>query len=218
MTYIYRATITPTKAEVIAPWLPKQAWFNGHESKVEIVSGYRVDDPAGEVGLQGLLVTAGDDTLYHVPVTYRDAELGGAEAHLIGTMEHSALGTRWVYDAIGDPVFQAVLAETIASGATEPEEFLVEADGSHTPRDPQSRLRGSGSADAEVPSMDAAKVATEDGVSTATSKAVSLAILRRIDPRTVFTDDVETLTCSWDGQAEPVVVATLHTKNARPEG
>jgi len=40
----------------------------------------------------------------HLPVTYRGAPLDGAEAHLITTLEHSALGRRWVYDAAGDPV------------------------------------------------------------------------------------------------------------------
>ena len=34
-----------------------------------------------------------------VPLTYRGAPLAGGEADLVGTTEHSALGTRWVYDA-----------------------------------------------------------------------------------------------------------------------
>ena len=37
-------------------------------------------------------------------MTYRGAPLGGAKAHLIGTMDHSVLGTRWIYEATGDPV------------------------------------------------------------------------------------------------------------------
>ena len=40
-----------------------------------------------------------------MPVTYRDAPLPGADAWLIGTMDHSVLGKRWVYDGVGDPVY-----------------------------------------------------------------------------------------------------------------
>ena len=46
----------------------------------------------------------GVPTLF-LPLTYRGAELDGAEEHLVGTTEHSELGPRWVYDGCADPVF-----------------------------------------------------------------------------------------------------------------
>lgn len=37
-------------------------------------------------------------------LTYRGVPLAGAEEDLISTMEHSALGRRWIYNGTGDPV------------------------------------------------------------------------------------------------------------------
>lgn len=211
MSLIYEAELVPTKSDVIAAWLPSQEWFNGDASKLEIITGYRFDDPEGEVGIQGQLVTADDGTLYHVPLTYRGAPLKGAENHLMGTMQHSVLGKRWVYDAIGDPVFQTVLANVIAKGGSQAEEFTAQPDGTTVPRAVQSYVNGSGSTENSTPSLEAAKVSTDDGVSSAKDRKVTLSILRRIDSRTTFTGEVETLQGTWDGQEEPVVLATLQS-------
>lgn len=54
-------------------------------------------------------MTAGDAIL-QVPLTYRDEPLDEVEAALLTEMDHSMLGTRWVYDALGDPLFPTVLA------------------------------------------------------------------------------------------------------------
>ncbi len=48
-----------------------------------------------------------------MPLTYRAAPLDGAEHALLGTMEHSVLGTRWVYDGPHDPVYVGQLMATI---------------------------------------------------------------------------------------------------------
>lgn len=65
---------------------------------------YRLDDPDGEVGIEGLLLWDGIRTL-HVPLTYRGAPAAGSiRPELIGTCEHSVLGNRWVYDGATDPV------------------------------------------------------------------------------------------------------------------
>ncbi len=100
MAMLHQATLTPTKAELIAAWLPGQPWFAGDAGAVRLVGAYRFDDPAGEVGIESHLVEVGGRT-FHVPLTYRGAPLDGAEAFLVGTMEHSVLGRRWVYDAWG---------------------------------------------------------------------------------------------------------------------
>jgi hypothetical protein len=102
MAIIHRtATVTPTKAELVTAWLDRQPW--GADGPMEALESYRFDDPAGEVGVEAILVSRGDVRL-HVPMTYRGAPLDGADGHLITTMHHSVLGERWIYDAIADPV------------------------------------------------------------------------------------------------------------------
>jgi hypothetical protein len=83
----------------------------------------------------------------HVPLTYRPRPLEGGESLLLGTMEHSVLGTRWVYDGAGDPVFATTLAATIATGGANAEELLDDG-GQVTRRDPAVSVRGSGDDDA----------------------------------------------------------------------
>lgn len=101
MAILHRATLTPSKPELVESWLDQQPW--GGSGEIETIGSYRFDDPAGEVGVEAILVRRAGRVL-QVPMTYRAAPLADAEAHLIGRMEHSALGTRWIYDATGDPV------------------------------------------------------------------------------------------------------------------
>ncbi len=104
------ATITPTKRAAAAAWLDRQGLGTGD---VEMLGSYRFDDPEGEVGIEALLVRRAGE-VFHLPVTYRGAPLDGAGAHLITTMEHSVLGSRWVYEAQGDPVALACYAAALA--------------------------------------------------------------------------------------------------------
>src|SRR4051812_47950997 len=105
MAHLHDATLVPSKRELLDAWLPNQAWVAGLPA-LKPFAGFRLDDPAGEVGIEGILLRDADGGVtVHVPLTYRGAPLDGAEAHLLGTTEHSVLGTRWVYDATGDPVF-----------------------------------------------------------------------------------------------------------------
>src|SRR6478752_9072426 len=75
-------TMAPTKLELLTDWLPRQHWYLGNGSPaLSRVGGFRLDDPAGEVGLEFLLVTdaaGGGETTYFVPLTYRAAPLEGA--------------------------------------------------------------------------------------------------------------------------------------------
>src|SRR5262245_11829474 len=104
MARFHAATITPTKAELIAEWAPAQAWGPASDVPLDVIGSYRFDDPDGRVGMEAHLVTAGD-MLLQVPLTYRDEPLAGADDALIVEMEHSVLGTRWVYDGLRDPTF-----------------------------------------------------------------------------------------------------------------
>jgi hypothetical protein len=149
MALLHRATLTPTKPELLAAWLPGQPWADGLTG-LKPFGGYRLDDPDGEVGLEGILLRSDDGTVLHVPLSYRAAPLDGAEAHLLGTTEHSALGTRWVYDATADPVWRATLASTVLTGAVGAEEYF-EVDGKRETREPSVAVAGSGAVGAEVP-------------------------------------------------------------------
>ena len=114
MAEILDATLTPGKVDLVAAWIGSQRWYaaKGHTPALTRLRGFRLDDPDGRVGIETLVLrddTTPQPTVYQVPLTYRDAPLRGAEAALVGTMEHSVLGTRYVYDAPHDPVYVAAL-------------------------------------------------------------------------------------------------------------
>ena len=83
-----------------------------------MIGSYRFDDPDGRVGMETHLVTAGG-TLLQIPLTYRDEPLEGADDALIVEMQHSVLGTRWVYDGLRDPQFVVMLAAVAMTGQGE---------------------------------------------------------------------------------------------------
>lgn len=144
MALIHRATLQPTKLELLTAWLPTQAWAAGAAAgAVEQVGAYRFDDPAGEVGLEAHLVECADGSVLHVPLTYRGAPLDGADDALVGTMEHSVLGRRWVYDGCADPVWVAALARAVLSGTPQAEELVEDGD-ALVPREPTARVTGTG--------------------------------------------------------------------------
>src|SRR3954453_22307932 len=118
MARFHRATITPTKGELIAQWAPTQPWGPAADVPIGVVGAYRFDDPDGRVGMETHLVAAGD-TVLQVPLTYRDEPLEGADEALIVEMNHSVLGTRWVYDGLRDPRFVLMLAGVSMTGQGE---------------------------------------------------------------------------------------------------
>ncbi|MGH3651858.1 MAG: maltokinase N-terminal cap-like domain-containing protein [Glutamicibacter sp.] len=122
MGIVYNTTMSPTKTELVAAWLAKQEFYTGQSApKLESVGGFRLEDPQGEVGIELSFYADHSDTsdvIYHVPLTYRDAPVDGAERYLVGTSEHAILGPRYVYDAAGDPIFIAQARELLAGKAT----------------------------------------------------------------------------------------------------
>lgn len=131
MALLYDAELSPGKLEAIAAWLPGQAWSGvATGAEVERVTSYRFDDPAGEVGIEIHLVRVpGTEEILQVPVTYRGEPLENAGPHLITEMDHSVLGTRWVYDGAADPVFLGELERAIRTGGTNAREFMSTDDG-----------------------------------------------------------------------------------------
>ncbi|MEV8339101.1 hypothetical protein [Leucobacter sp. NPDC077196] len=178
MSIIHRTTLSPSKYDLLAAWLPAQPWFTGDAGRLEPIGAYRFDDTEGEVGLEGHVFTAGDDTVYHVPLSYRGAPLEDGDDFVVGTMEHGVLGTRWAYDAIGDPVFRAVLAGAIARGETGSREYSQDAEGNTAEREPSVRVRGAGAAAELVPELAAVRVSAEGTASIAETEFALLAVHR----------------------------------------
>ena len=205
MALLHRAQLSPSKLEVVGDLLATRAWFRG--GTLQAVGAYRFDDPEGEVGIETHLVRTDDGPVLQVPLTYRAAALPGAEASLVGTMEHSVLGRRWVYDACGDPVYVAALADVLLGEGGQAEEYF-EVDGRREPRPPTVVVATTGTP-GEVP-VDASDqpVAVTDGDRTVvTAGGVELVVLGVLDD--AATTDVEhALTGTWADRSDPVLLAT----------
>jgi hypothetical protein len=125
MAIIHHTTLVPTKLQLLTSWLPGQSWYLGEAAAPQLAKagGFRLDDPDGEVGLEFMAVTdeSGDEPVtYHVPLSYRSAPLPGGDSALIGTAEHGALGTRWIYDGARDPLL-VTQAFALLLGEAEPQ-------------------------------------------------------------------------------------------------
>ncbi|CAL9405813.1 hypothetical protein SUDANB95_01548 [Actinosynnema sp. ALI-1.44] len=118
MAKIHRgATLTPGFREFLPQWVARQPWYQGAGvPALRPIGFYRLEDPDGEVGMEGHLVSDGSD-LYHVPLTYRGAPLPDAPTGaLLATPEHSVLGTRWIYDGQHDPTFRSCVLDLVRTG------------------------------------------------------------------------------------------------------
>jgi len=118
MAEIHNTTMSPTKLDLLAGWLPAQPWYRpaGHKPELARTGGFRLDDPGGAVGIEFMVVTDGSGSgavTYQIPMTYRAGALDGADGALIGTSEHGVLGRRWIYDGVHDPVLRAQLVALI---------------------------------------------------------------------------------------------------------
>ena len=74
MGIIHHTTLVPTKLELVTSWLPGQPWFAGGQPALTRGGGFRLEDPAGEVGIEFFVavdVTGEPPVPYLVPMTYR---------------------------------------------------------------------------------------------------------------------------------------------------
>lgn len=172
--------LVPSKAELLEAWLPEQPWWPAGADVAAFEANFRFDDPAGEVGIEVFLLPVGDQVA-HVPVTYRAAPLDGGT--LVGELEHSALGHRWVYDGASDPVYLAEAAAVIREGRGEV--TMVTSDGTPIPRRPfTAHVSGSGTGTGSVH-------------------------VARLLPSDVPVAATGTLVATWAEHPEPVVLAWL---------
>jgi len=180
MALFHRATITPTKEELIAAWAPTQPWGPGPDEQLRVIGSYRFDDPNGQVGMETHLCAAGD-TIFQVPLTYRAEPLVGADAGLITQMTHSVLGNRWVYDGLRDPLFVVMLAGVAMTGQGEALGMVV-YDGRWYVAPSNIRIRGGGWGLERVPVDGFELVADDADASALRNDRFELTFFRRPAP------------------------------------
>lgn len=203
MALLHRATIAPTKGELVAAWLPTRPWAPAGSIGAGV--SYRLDDPTGEVGLEAFLLTDSEGGTVHVPLSYRGQPLAGADEHLLGTMEHSVLGRRWVYDACFDDVWAAALARTILVGGTQAELLVDVGGGNLDRREPQVTVRGSGRPGTPVPPIGIRQVDEDQATTTIRCGELELVVVRRVG---IDLEHPHRLTATWgDGPADVPVAA-----------
>ena len=202
----HRATLTPTKTELIATWVPTRPWARVGDDPIELIGSYRFDDPEGRVGIETHLVRAGDAVL-QVPLTYRDEPLRDGDA-LIAEMQHSALGTRWVYDGLRDPRFVIMLAGVAMTGQGEAL-GMVEYDGRWHIAPSTVRIHGGGWTHERVP-VDRFELISDDADgSLLRNDRFEITLFRR--PAAGSPPPIG-LTATWPGNPTPVVLCEVRER------
>jgi hypothetical protein len=207
MALFHRATITPTKAELIAEWAPTRPWGPSATDDIEVIGSYRFDDPEGRVGMETHLVTAGG-ALLQVPLTYRDERLDGADDALITEMHHSVLGTRWVYDGLRDPRLVLMLAAVAMTGQGEALGMAV-YDGRWYIAPSDVRIQGGGWGQERVPVDEFHLVSDDAAAAVLHNDRFQLTVFRRPEPGP---RPAIGLTATWDGQGDAVVLAEVRER------
>jgi hypothetical protein len=209
MALIYQAQLNPTKIDLLSAWVPAQPWLGDADaSTLEAVGAYRFDDPEGEVGIETHLLRIPSGRVLQVPLTYRSAQLTGAESSLIGTMQHSVLGERWVYDGCAEVVYATALATAILTGGTGADLEVV-TDAGLVRRELTTRVAGNGSPTSAVPALGPITYASEGTTTVVTTVSLTLALLRVIDTAGApgWHAGAHTLTGTWPGQDAPALLA-----------
>lgn len=218
MAQLFASSLVPGKLDLVRGWAPTRPWWPTSASdRLEKVGAFRWDDPEGEVGVEVLLVRADDGVVLQVPLTYRGAPLAGAEEHLVGTMEHSVLGRRWVHDGCGDPAWARAVAAAALADAPQAEEHLRHADGREELRAPSVVvLGGTASTTAtEVPAVGALVLEDRDDRTLVRTDGLHVEVRRVLDLAGPLADHVpagaRTIRVVWLGQESPVTLAVVTT-------
>jgi len=204
MALYHDATVSPTKAELVAAWVSQQSWCPPDPGAVEVIGAFRFDDPEGEVGIETMLASV-DGTVVHVPLTYRADPVAGGDAGLITEMHHTALGQRWVYDGLHDDRYLTMLAAVAMTGQGEAL-GMVQYDGVWHLAPAAVRITGGGWTQERV-SVDGFTSDERDGaVAVFVNERFELTVHRlpTTTPRTPLG-----LAATWDSQQEPVLLATV---------
>jgi hypothetical protein len=201
----HRATVTPTKAELLASWAPTTPWGPDAGAPIELIGSYRFDDPEGRVGMETFLFTAGG-RLLQAGLTYRDEPCAEAESGFVATMHHSVLGNRWVYDGVHDPRYVLMLAGVALTGQGEALGMVV-TDGRWYVAPAAVRIRGGGWTGDRVP-LDGFELLSDDGQGPARLRNDGFDLRLHRHPDVGPAPPIG-LTATWDGAPAPVVVADI---------
>ena len=200
MAILQQAELRPTKLELLGEWLPRQPWFpESGAAPLRRVGSYRFDDPAGEVGMETIIVSAGS-SIVQVPLTYRAQPLPGADSWLVGTMQHSVLGPRWVYDACADPTYVTALAASIMLGQPQAEQYL-EVEGKLEVLAQSVVVQSPGPILDAVPSVSSALPRTTAGGTAIETENFDLLVVRRLNVDEQPVGRL-VLTGTWEGQED----------------
>lgn len=213
MAVIHRTTLTPTKLELLTAWLPSRPWYHGGAEKPRLTKagGFRLDDPEGEVGIEFMLVTDGSGAgpaTYLVPLTYRGTPLEGAGEGLIGTAEHGALGTRWIYDGCHDPVLVGQLA-ALFEGRAEPQAQSLTGT-------PDREVTRAYAGEDPVPARFGAVTDTEEHTELSAPGGTTLRVLRTPRPEPAEPGAVGHVSGAWEGPGGTRVQGVLVVLRASP--
>jgi Maltokinase N-terminal cap domain len=171
------------------------------------IGSYRFDDPEGRVGMEVFLLDAGG-VLFQVPLTYRDEPLEGASAALITEVDHSVLGTRWVYDGLRDPLFLVMLVRVSMTGQGEAL-GVAEYEGRWFVAPSNVRVVGGGWNQERVPVDGCALVSDEAVASILRNDRFDLTFYRRPKPGS---RPAIGLVGSWNSDGGPVVLTEVQER------
>ncbi len=212
MALLHQTVLDPTKLELLSQWLPSQRWFRGDPHALRQLGAFRFDDPDGEVGIETILVTAGDDVVYQVPLTYRGTAPANPSGVVIGTLQHGVLGERWVSDGAYDPAYIRALVEAVLFGHGEAARLLDTGD-EVALLENDTRVRGSG---IDLDGLDGK--APHGRVAGSTSRVETgigtIEVVRRPGLDTVAPERAGILVGTWPGQDDPVLLATVQLNAA----
>lgn len=205
MAVHHRATIVPTKMELLQAWVPDQPWIGDADvSVVTRLGSFRFDDPDGEVGIETHLLGTADGQVLQVPLTYRGEPRPSARDSLITRMTHTTLGDRWIYDGCHDPVYVSALVAAILTGGREADLFMA-TDSGLVPEPVSTHVHGSGALSLdEIPSV-SAPVVTHETTTTRIEAGVVVRLFRVPSPRMAEA----MLTGTWPGQTTPLLLAAI---------
>ena len=159
----------------------------------------------GKTKSKGLV--ANDGAVFQVPLTYRGSPLPSGDPCLVGMMEHSFLGTRWIYDAAVDPVYASALAASILTGQPQADQYF-EVDGTMEIIPESVHLQSTGNPNARVPVIGSTVPDTTGEVTTIHAENLEMSVRRSLN-LVGSPPELTNLTATWDQQTTPVQLASL---------
>lgn len=197
MALLHKATLQPSKLDLLATYL--------RQHSLTQQGAYRFDDPDGAVGIETHIVTDPSGGIWHLPLTYRNEPLAGAEEWAVGTLEHSVLGTRWVYNGCADPVYVGELVRAIQTGGSQVEQYF-ETDAGREYREPSATVIGSGVAGTPVPAVSGVHSESFETDTLVDAGSLQVVVRHRLDSHEPETTSAM-LSGSWTGASEQFVLA-----------